>query len=368
MSILKKLKFLAKIIKKEWLFFLFFLLFAIECFLLKPSFKELYDSIDFATIRALLAMMLITSAFKESSFFDFIAQKSFNFVKTERFLSFTFVGLSVMLSMFLTNDISLLIIVPLTISLKNIIKNDITKLIIFEAIGANVGSALTPVGNPQNIYLFRQMNIGFIEFMEKMSLIFIPSMLILAIMIWILFKNRPVTIIKTAKTHINKPLFFITSFLFILFIAGLEFSFVKYVLILIFISYLFYPKLFLKIDYFLIFTFILMFMDFYLLSKFTLFHKLFNIHGFFDVFNASVILSQIISNVPATLLLTHFSHEYLPIAYGSNIAANGLIIASLANVIALKPLKGAFLEFHKYSLIFFFFSYAAVVAILNCLI
>ena len=66
---------------------------------------------------------------------------------------------SVLLSTFLTNDVTLFIVIPLTVGIQNLVKNDISKLIVFEAISVNVGSALTPIGNPQNLFLWYKWNI-----------------------------------------------------------------------------------------------------------------------------------------------------------------------------------------------------------------
>jgi len=144
-----------KLIKKEWLFFIFLTLFFPLFFYLKPSFKEIYNFIDWKTIRALISLLLITTALKLSNFFEYLSTKSIKYFKTERNLSFVFILLSLFLSMFLTNDITLFILVPLTLAFSSQIKNDLTKLVIFEAIAVNVGSELTPFGNPQNIFLFR---------------------------------------------------------------------------------------------------------------------------------------------------------------------------------------------------------------------
>jgi Na+/H+ antiporter NhaD/arsenite permease-like protein len=127
-------------------------------------------------------------------------------------------------------------------------------------------------------------------------------------------------------------------------------------------------EVFKEFDYFLILTFIVMFMDFGLVSKIESVNSLMHSfpHTFFNIFNASVITSQIISNVPTAIFMSNFSHDYIAIAYGVNIAGNGLLIGSLANVIALRFLHNpkVYFEFHKYSIPYFILSYLLVLLIL----
>jgi Na+/H+ antiporter NhaD/arsenite permease-like protein len=354
------------IIKKEWLFFIFTALFFVLYIKLHPTFKEIYSSIDWSTIRALSSLLLITTALKISNFFDVLALKIINNFHSERTLALNFILLSIFLSMFLTNDITLFIVVPLTLSLANYIKNDLTKLIIFEAIAVNVGSTLTPIGNPQNIFLFKEMNVSIFVFFKEMFFPFIIMFIILVIFTFFAFPKKKLDIDISKNTDFNKPLFFITLGFFILFLLALEFSYVRYVIAVIFGYYLIFKKdVIYKFDYFLILMFIIMFIDFSMLSKFNIVKDLMNFDmNFLNVFNTSVLLSQIISNVPTAIFMSNFTNNYVAIAYGVNVAGNGLLIASLANIIALRFLKkgSAYLIFHKYSIPYFLLSYILIVS------
>ncbi len=360
-----------KLLKKEWLFFIFLALFFPLYFKLKPTFNEIISSIDFATLRALIALLLITTALRISKFFDFLAIKTIDKFKNERRLAIAFISLALVLSMFLTNDITLFILVPLTLSFSFQIKNDLTKLIIFEAIAVNVGSALTPFGNPQNLFLFRQMDIGVLDFIKTMSFIVLPELMLLFIFVFLLFKPKTLEIELKEKVKVDKFLFFSSIILFLIFIFALENSLVRYALIIIISFYLFSKQneVFLKFDYFLIFTFIIMFIDFSLLAKLQSVQDIMHSFktDFINVFNISVVLSQFISNVPAAIFMTHFSNDYVAIAYGVNVAGNGLLISSLANVIALRFLNNSkvYLSFHKYSIPFFILSYLLVFLIIQ---
>jgi Na+/H+ antiporter NhaD/arsenite permease-like protein len=104
-----------------------------------------------------------------------------------------------------------------------------------------------------------------------------------------------------------------------------------------------------------------MFIDFHLLTKIEIIKTISNdLISQIGVFNFSILLSQIISNVPATIFLSKFSNDWYSISYGVNLAGNGFIISSLANFIALRlsNTKNLFFEFHKYSFLFLAITYA----------
>ena len=357
------------LIKKEGLFFIFILLFFILFYIQKPTITQINSYIDWKTIRALSTLLLIATAFKQSNFFDVFAANTVTYFKTERALALAFVFLSTFLSMFLTNDITLFMIVPLTLAFSGQIKNDLSKLVIFEAIAVNVGSELTPFGNPQNIFLFRRMDISVIDFIEKMSIVFIPKFILLIVFILIFFPKKNLQI-QISKTQKKDKFLFVSSFvLFILFVFSMEYTMVRYALLVTVFYYLFtnYKQVFFKFDYFLILTFIIMFVDFSMLSRLDSVKNFMNSiqMDFYNVFNISIILSQIISNVPAAVFMSNFSNNYIAIAYGTDIGGNGLLIGSLANIIALRFLKSskAYVDFHKYSVPFFILSYLIILII-----
>jgi Na+/H+ antiporter NhaD/arsenite permease-like protein len=117
---------------------------------------------------------------------------------------------------------------------------------------------------------------------------------------------------------------------------------------------------FFDVDWLLIATFILMFIDFALLAKLrplSAFAGSIDMSKSRNVFAGSALLSQFISNVPASIFISKFSVNWQAMAYGADVAGNGTIIGSLANIIALRLLKPkspfVWVEFHKYSVPFF---------------
>jgi len=352
-------------LKKELLFFISLFLLFILTFYNKNEIQNYISYIDFPTIRAMIGLLLITTALKESNIFDKIIKSFLLKIDNEQTLSFILIFSTLFLSMFITNDISLFIIVPLTLTLKKYIKNDISKFIIFEAIAVNVGSLLTPIGNPQNIFLFRNWGINFIDFIYLSFPLFLIKFFILTIFIFYTFPQKSLDIDQNKQQHIkvDKSLFFLSIFLFICFIISMELNLVRYILVFIILLYFFINKeIFKKFDYFLILTFILMFIDFRIIANLEIiqnFIKSFDLNSNFTIFNISIILSQIISNVPATIFISEFSNNYQFIAYGANLAGTGFLIGSMANIIALRFYDNSkiYIDFHKFSIPFFIFSY-----------
>jgi len=355
---------MVNILKREILFFIsLFLLLGLVIYK-QDNLKNYISYIDFPTIRAMIGLLLITTALKESNIFDKMIETLLLKIDNERSLAIFLTFSSIFLSMFIANDITLFIIVPLTLNLKQYINNDISKLIIFEAIAVNVGSLLTPIGNPQNIFLFRNWGIDFFDFVSKLFPLFSIKIILLTIFIFLIFPNRLLKIEKKySKTEIDKTLFWSSLILFILFIISIQLNFVRYLLIITISWYLFANRnIFKKFDYFLIFTFILMFIDFRLIANLQIIQNFihsFNLNSNFTIFNISIILSQTISNVPATIFISEFSQNYQFIAYGTNLGGTGFLIGSMANIIALRFYKNSkiYIDFHKYSVPFFIFSY-----------
>ncbi|VDZ79959.1 membrane protein [Salmonella bongori] len=135
------------------------------------------DAIDWHTIITLSGLMLLTKGVELSGYFDVLGRKMTRRFTTERQLAMFMVLAAAALSTFLTNDVALFIVVPLTMTLKKLCAIPINRLIIFEALAVNAGSLLTPVGNPQNILLWGRSGLTFAEFSEQMAPLAVMMML-----------------------------------------------------------------------------------------------------------------------------------------------------------------------------------------------
>jgi len=354
------MRIIIEFVRKEIVLFIFLFMLAIVALLYPHEIINCYSFVDWRTIIALTGLLIVTTGLKESGYFDIFSKKVLERLKSERSLSFFLILFSVLLSTFLTNDVTLFIVIPLTVSIQNLVKNDISKLIIFEAISVNVGSALTPIGNPQNLFLWNKWNISFITFIIEMLPLVILLLVILLIFIWIVFPNKEIKF----SDEINddgmqkKALFILSVVMLIVYVISLEVNQTYFVLMFVFILYIiFYRKVLLKVDWLLLLLFIVIFIDFHVVSTIPIVSvavNALNLNSTGNVFLFSLFTSQLVSNVPASVFVSKFSHNWLAITYGVNVGGNGLVIASLANIIALRMIKSKkiWLSFHRYSILY----------------
>lgn len=319
--------------------------------------------IDHKTMVTLLGLIITATGIKKSNYLDRAALTVVGYIKNERSLAFFMCALSMALSMFLTNDITLFIVVPLTVCMKKILKNDIVKLVIMEAIAVNVGSSLTPIGNPQNIFIWSSWGITAIRFVSFMLLPVLIMSAGLAAYILLFFKPEKLDFRECPATEkTDKTLGVISAFLMSVFLVSIRFNAALFALPVIIAVYLvFYRDVLKDVDWMLIFTFILMFIDFSLIARIPAVKSALagaDVSDPKNVFILSSLLSQFMSNVPAAIFVSKFSNNWPAIAYGVNLAGNGTIIASLANLIAVRLLgqkdnRGTLLRFHVYSIPYF---------------
>ncbi|VAX15310.1 Inner membrane protein YbiR [hydrothermal vent metagenome] len=356
--------------KNNYIFLPFLILLMFSAFIYPSQIKNYFEFIDWRTITVLISLLITTTAIKESSFFIKTTERLIYKIDSEKKLALTLIILSSILSMFFTNDIALFIVVPLTLTFQTYLQNNLQKLIIFEAISVNVGASLTPIGSPQNLFLWHQWNISFVSFVGKMLPLFSLLFILLILFSLIIFPSRKLSIKEFDRgTVLNKKLFYISIPLLLLCVISVELSFSFFAMLVIFFIYLFFFKeILLKVDWLLILLFIIMFIDFHIVSQIPFvssFITQFDLNNPGSIFTLSLFSAQMISNVPASIFMSKFSHDWFAIAYGVNVGANGFIIGSLANIIALRFIntKKIWIDFHKYSIPYF-----AVTAVLAYII
>ncbi len=359
---------IAGFVKREFIVVVFLTLLVLLTAFFPVNLSEFPAMVDWDTIRLLTGLLILATGIKESGYFDIISRNMLKKIGNERTLAVFLIFFSVILSTFLTNDIALFIVVPITLSLRNLIKIDISKLIIFEAIAVNAGSALSPIGNPQNIFLWQKWGVTFMNFIIEMIppvIIFLTSLLLF---IYVIFPARKIRYSENhdMKPAMNKTLLWISATMMIVFLLSVEVQRETEILLLIVFAYLIlYRKVLKKTDWLLLFLFILVFIDFHIISTLPAVSRAVSIlkpDNAGDVFLFSGIVSQFISNVPASVFVSKFSSEWQAIAYGVNTGGNGLVIGSLANIIALRMYGTGkiWIDFHKYSIPFFLLTASAV--------
>ena len=325
---------LVEFFKKETVFSISLILALISCFFVRPSIGYL-NYINWDTIVLLFAIMLVVEVLKNLTIFEILVRKLLIRVKSTRGLVFLLVFACFLSSIFITNDVSLIIFVPFAIlALRKI---DRTDLIIFtvclQTISANVGCMVLPIGAPHNIVLYTVSNVSFESFFLILLPYIIVSVMFLMILV-LLTPNDRIRPLSFRKIDVNWD------------------SFIKRVV--------------LGVDYFLLLTFIALFILIGNLENIPVFTLIFKKFIIGNEVICGVLTSQIISNVPAAMLLTGFSTNYEAIIVGINIGGFGTLIASMANLISFKILAREFEEFKaRYLVVFTVFNVILLVILLG---
>lgn len=314
-------------------------------------------AIDWHTIITLTGLMMLTKGVELSGYFDVLGRRMVSRFSSERQLAIFMVSAASLLSTFLTNDVALFIIVPLTITLKKLCSIPVTRLIIFEALAVNAGSLLTPIGNPQNILLWGRSGLSFAAFTWQMAPLALAMFSSLLVLCWFCFPKKALHYHGHDKIHDWKPrLVFASVALYLVFIVSLELKLEVWGLAAVALGFaLLARSLLLSIDWSLLLVFMVMFVDVHLITQLPMLeHALHGVSNLSDggLFALAITLSQFISNVPSTILLLNYVPATLLLAFAVNIGGFGLLPGSLANLIALRMAndRRIWVRFHYYSI------------------
>lgn len=344
-----------KFIKSEIVLIISFILAVISAFFVVPSTKY-FDYIDFRTLGLLFCLMAVMAGLDGLGVFKFIAEKMLSNIKSIVGLSLILGLLCFFSSMIITNDVALITFVPFTITALKL-SDKMHKLIwivTIETVAANLGSMLTPIGNPQNLYLFSAFNMSMGDFVSTILPYALLS-LILVIVSCLFTGNGKINRQNADKNTIFSKLH-IGIYLFLFTFALLTvFRVIPYVitlLITIFIVILFDRKVVLKVDYSLLFTFVFLFIFIGNLGEIKQISEFLKsvVNGNEEL--VGVISSQVFSNVPATILLSKFTENAQDLLIGVNLGGLGTLIASMASLISFKFVAKEKVNIIKYILTF----------------
>jgi Na+/H+ antiporter NhaD/arsenite permease-like protein len=295
--------------------------------------------IDFKVLILLFNLMIIVAAFKDLKILDYIATKLLTKCTSYRSITFSLTFIAFFSSMIVTNDVALITFIPLTLIICKKANINSMKIIIIQTLAANLGSTFTPMGNPQNLYIYSYYNIDPLEFFKITTPLLLLSIFFLVALIIKGSKNKLYFNLSEVKVN-DKTTTIIFTLLFII-IIGSVFHFVDYrvtFLITVIIVFISNKKLFKNVDYSLLFTFIFFFIFIGNISSMEsikiFMSKLLNSET--STYFSSILLSQGISNVPCAMLISSFTNNYKELLLGANIGGMGTIIASMASLISYK--------------------------------
>lgn len=327
--------------------------------LASPGQVRSYPSrVDWPTIAALAGLLALTKGLEASGALHRLGAWLVHFMATERRMALCLVTAAAALSTVLTNDVALFVVVPLTLSLGRLTGLPVGRYIIFEALAVNAGSALTPVGNPQNLFLWQGAGVSFGGFVLHMLPLVAVLMALLLMLTAVCFKGQAVRAAAEEPVPLDKTLLAVSLLLYAPFLVATDLhQAVAAAAVVGLVLGALRPRLLRSLDWGLLAVFVLMFLDLRLLAGLPAVREAVAGWGLSDpqrLYAVGILASQAVSNVPAAIALAEYSRDWRVLAYAVNVGGFGFMLGSLANLIALRMAaeRRTWWAFHLYAVPF----------------
>ncbi|MCH5201247.1 MAG: citrate transporter [Oscillospiraceae bacterium] len=329
---------MVKFVKSQPVLVIAFLAALITVFIVPPD-MEYLGYCNVTVLIQLFGLMVAVAGLRGAGIFDLVTEKMMKRAGNVRLLGLVLVLICFFSSMLVTNDVALITFVPLTILIFRDIRDEKSRIlvIVLETAAANLGSMLTPVGNPQNLFLYDEFGLTMGTFLQVMLPVGVVSLVCLAGLVFLLPK-RECAAPAASETVIPKVRMTAFLLLFLLCLLSVFRVVPDYVCLIgaVLAAAVFDRSLFVKVDYALLATFVCFFVFVGNIARIEAVRGFFSeILGGRELF-VSVALSQVISNVPAAVMLSGFTENGTELLLGVNLGGLGTIIASLASLISFQ--------------------------------
>ena len=335
---------------------------AVSMLLVHPD-KEYLGYVDFRTLAILFCLMSVMAGLQKSGLFQYVAQALLRRVRKAWQLALILVLLCYFFSMLVTNDVALITFIPFTLivlgmSGPEVKKRMVIPVVVLQTIAANLGSMLTPIGNPQNLYLYGKAGLSLGAFV----LLMLPyaAAALLLIVVWSLIQSgacqREVQVsfaeragISGSRLHLAV---YAVLFVFALLTVARVVPYGVTLGVTVIALLLADRSVFRRVDYSLLLTFVGFFIFIGNIGRLPAFSEMLQRIVSGHEILAGVAASQVISNVPAALLLSGFTEDLPALIIGVNLGGLGTLIASMASLISYKlivreesRIKGAYFRY-----------------------
>ncbi len=329
---------LIKLLKYDIVLSISALLAILSSFIVKPD-REYLSYINLPVLVLLFCLMIAVAGLKKAGAFDALKSALSAKISTEKSMIFALCIICFFTSAFITNDVALITFVPFSIViLKSQKSSSVIFCIVMETISANLGSLLTPIGNPQNLFLYTNYNMSLWNFFK----ITLPlGVACFAMILVCLFFRKNTPLLKDnekAVSYLNKKMFFSFLILFVLCILSVLKIISCYITLAIVLLYVIFTdrKLLKNADYVLLSTFVFFFIFAGNIARIPAVYDLISSAMANREILMSAFISQIISNVPAATMLVSFTDNARSLILGTNIGGLGTVIASMASLISYR--------------------------------
>ena len=311
----------------------------VTMFFVPPSIAYL-DYFNWHTLACLFSILAVSAAIDSSGLLEFVAHSLVQHVTSTRTLVIALVLVTLGCSMILSNDMTLVTVLPLALVLLKSVnrESEIPFAFIVITLTANLGGMLLPFGNPHNLYLYTVFGVSFVDFVAAMAPPLVLSVALILVRCCFV-KKAEFHYQKPESIRMSKPRVAIYVALFALCIAMTvgAVPFLMGMTVIVVVLAITDRRVFAKTDYALVMTFVCFFIFSGNIAQIPAISDFFStVLDSCGAFVTSLISSQIISNVPSAILISHFSNDWVGIALGTNVGAVGTPISSLATLITLR--------------------------------
>ena len=325
-------------IKREPVFLISALAALFSCLLVPPD-MEYLSYFDLRTLSLLYCLMVVVSGLRQAGLFSHMAHTFCQKAASARTIGLILVLLCFFSSMLITNDVALLTFVPFSIVILSMAdrKTDLIHIIVLQTVAANLGSMLTPVGNPQNLYLYSFYDLSIREFLSTMFPFYALSLAVICAACMLLSKEPLHFNMGKIPGIRTGSLCFYTSLFAVCLLAVVRVLPWHWMLASVVLFLLFFDRRNLThADFMLLLTFVAFFIFAGNLARVDVLAYFIRQFLAGREYLTALLASQVISNVPAALLIADFTNQIHPLLLGVNIGGLGTPIASLASLISMK--------------------------------
>ena len=332
-------------LKREWLLLLFGAL-TILLALIDPQSPSRYGHwLQLPTLAGLMGLLIAIQGIRDSGLVQRAAVRVVASAHSLRALGLLLVSATALLSMVLTNDVSLFLIVPLTVAIGGMSNLPVLRMVVLEALAVNAGSTLSPIGNPQNLLLWQHAQFPFLHFVLAMLPAAAVMFLLLGAftLLWLPRDNVELSPDQMDGQTLSIRLGVGSTIGLVGMVVLMQYDQAALGAILLLVLFALLARASLaRIDWLLMVTFAAIFLGLGHFAELPLVkHALdhFDFRQPLTVFIGGILASQVISNVPATVLLLDRVPDAVALAVAVNVGGFGVAIGSLANLIALRLAK-----------------------------
>lgn len=310
----------------------------ISCFFVPPD-GEYWGYIDFRTLALLYCLMVVVAGLRHAGAFTVLAHKLCAKAASVRAMGLTLALLCFFSAMLITNDVALLTFVPFAVVVLGMAhqEKELIFVVVLQTVAANLGSVLTPVGNPQNLYLYSRYELSMADFLSATAPLWLLSLLAVLLLSLCLPRERVNVFLGEAPAMDKRSLTLYLALFGLCLLVVLRLLSWQWMLgILLLVLLALDRRRLLKADFLLLLTFVCFFIFSGNLARIGTVEALLRRLLSGRELLTAALTSQIISNVPAALLLSGFTDAGRELLLGVNIGGLGTPVASLASLISLK--------------------------------